>query len=143
MQLPAPQSNPWPMGPSFVGLSAAIHSKIVCCSKQWCCLNSTRVLCPAQILRLRTPAPLQQQSMVGSPCGNTPLFFQGWAAPLSQLNGASVLVLHLDRWGSISTVDSFSFLILAFVCHAYPAFVLHPRFHQKPQSLFVGFRLCF
>ena len=35
-------------------------------------------------------------------------------------------------WCSISTVDSFSFLILAFVCHAYPAFVLHPRFHQKP-----------
>ena len=40
----------------------------------------------------------------------------------------------------ISTVDSLSFLILAFVCHAYPAFVLHPRFHQKPQSLFLVFR---
>ena len=38
------QSNPWPMGPSLVGLSAAVNSKIVCSSKQWCCLNSTRTL---------------------------------------------------------------------------------------------------
>ena len=42
------------------------------------------------------------------PCGHTPLVFQGWAPPLPHLDGASVLVLH-------STVDSFSFLILAFV----------------------------
>ena len=34
-------------------------------------------------------------------------------------------------------------LILAFVCHAYPAFVLYPRFHQKPLSLLVGFRFVF
>ena len=48
-------------------------------------------------------------------------------------------------WRSISTVDSFSFFILAFVCHAYPAFVLHPRFQQNPKvcslalGLFLGF----
>ena len=47
-------------------------------------------------------------------------------------------------WYSIiSTLDSFSFLILAFACHPCPVFVLHPRFHQKPDSLFVGFRFCF
>ena len=27
------------MGPSLVGLSAAVHSKIVCCMKYWCCLK--------------------------------------------------------------------------------------------------------
>ena len=32
---------------------------------------------------------------------------------------------------STSTVDSLSFLILAFVCQAYPAFVLHRRFTPK------------
>ena len=50
-------------------------------------------------------------------------------------------------WCSISTVDSFSFLISAFVRHAYPAFALHPRFHQnrKVCSLVLGFvfRFCF
>ena len=30
------------MGPSLVGLGAAVHSKTVRCSKYWCCLNSTR-----------------------------------------------------------------------------------------------------
>ena len=29
---------------------------------------------------------------------DAPLFFQGWVPPLLQLDGASVLVLHLDRW---------------------------------------------
>ena len=29
------------MGPSLVGLSAALNSKIACCSKYWCCLHST------------------------------------------------------------------------------------------------------
>ena len=47
-------------------------------------------------------------------------------------------------WCYISTVGSFSFFLLAFVCHPYPAFILHTgtRFHQKPTSLFVGFRFC-
>ena len=74
--------------------------------------------------------------MVDEPCGNTPLFFHGRAPPLPQLDGASVLVLHL-------VVDTFSFLILAFVCRAYPAIVLHPRFSPKLSSLLVGFRFCF
>ena len=68
---------------------------------------------------------MQQQSMVGYPCGNTPLYFRGFTLPLSQLDGTLVLSC------SISTVDWLSFLILAFVFHAYPAFVLRPRFHQK------------
>ena len=42
--------------------------------------------------------------------------------------------------GAASTVDSFSFLILAFVRHAYPAFVLlHLRFSRKEQTLLVVF----
>ena len=34
-------------------------------------------------------------------------------------------------WCSTSTVDSFSFLILAFVFHAYPRFVLYPLFFPR------------
>ena len=51
-------------------------------------------------------------------------------------------------WCSTSTVDSFSFLIFVFVCHAYPAFVLHPIlvFTKNPKvcSLVLGFvfRFC-
>ena len=50
------QSNPWPMGPSLVGLSAAVNSKIVCSSKQWCCLNSTRTLSGANLALQDTDA---------------------------------------------------------------------------------------
>ena len=45
-------------------------------------------------------------------------------------------------WCSISTVDSFSCLILAFVCHAYPAFVFHavsPQNSTKICSLVLSF----
>ena len=42
-------------------------------------------------------------------------------------------------WRYTSTVDSFSFFIRAFDCPAHPAFVLHPRFSRKEQSLFVLF----
>ena len=50
-------------------------------------------------------------------------------------------------WCSISAVDSFSFFILAFACHAYPAFVIHPCLHQSPEvcslvfGLFLGLLL--
>ena len=33
MQLPSLQPKPWPMGPSLIGSSAAVHSKFGCCSK--------------------------------------------------------------------------------------------------------------
>ena len=39
------------MGPSLAGLSTAVHSKIVFCSKKWCCLNSTRTLSGADLAR--------------------------------------------------------------------------------------------
>ena len=49
-----------------------------------------------------------------------------------------------DGWCSTSTaVDSFSFLILAFVCQSYPAFLLRPRIPPKLSSLFVGCRFLF
>ena len=62
----------------------------------------------------------------------------GWLAVgeqsplLSGLGAASIAAGRCISAGAPSTVDSFSFLILDFVCHAYPAFVLHPRFHLKP-----------
>ena len=39
-------------------------------------------------------------------------------------------------WCSTSTVDSLSFSILAFACHAYPAFVLHPRFPEDSTAVY-------
>ena len=64
MQLPWPQSNPWPMGPSLIELSAAVYSKIVCCSKCDAVWKSP-ILRPPQISRFRIPASLQRQSIVG------------------------------------------------------------------------------
>ena len=55
--------------------------------------------------------------------------------PLPQLDGASVLVLHFDRW--LVFVSDFN------ICHAYPAFVLHPRFSRNEQNLFVLFAFVF
>ena len=53
------------------------------------------------------------------------LFFQRWASPLPQLDGASVLVLHLD----CRLVFVFDFCrCLLRVMNVYPEFVLHPRF---------------
>ena len=46
-------------------------------------------------------------------------------------------------WCFTSTVDVFSFLILAFVCHAYPAFVIHSRFAPKLHTLSVACKFCF
>ena len=99
-------------------------------------LNSTRAFYPAQISGVRTSAPLQQQSMVGQPCGHTPSLFQVWEPPLPQVDGVSVSVLHLDRW-----VTRVALLILALFFHAYPAFGLHPRLSSKEQRLVVFFLL--
>ena len=86
------------MGPSLVGLSAAVNSKIVCCSKQWCCLNSTRTL-PGADLALQDTGALAAAAAQYGRLGvlkHSPLF-QGWTPPLSLLDGALVLVLHLER----------------------------------------------
>ena len=55
-QLPSPQPNPWPMGPSLNDLSAAVHSRIVCCSKSDGDVWTAPGLCPAQISRFRIGA---------------------------------------------------------------------------------------
>ena len=55
------------------------------------------------------------------------LLFSGLGSLPPQLDGAPVLVLHLDHW--ILFVLDFSF------CHAYLPFVLHPRFSRKELSL--------
>ena len=119
MQLPSPRSNPWPMGPSFVGLSAAANAKFVCCSKQWCCLNSTH----PYFVRRKSRAsgyrrPCSSRVWSASRVGTLPSFF-GARRRLYRSR-----TVH-KCWCSTSTVDSFSFLILAFVCHTYPAFVVY------------------
>ena len=40
---------------------------------------------------------MQQQAMVGLLCGHTQLIIKGWALPLPQLDGASMLAPLLDR----------------------------------------------
>ena len=98
-------------------------------------MNSSRTLSGADLALQATGALCSSRVWSASRVATLPSFFRAgrrlyrsWTA-------------H-QCWCSISTVDSFSFLILAFACHAYPAFVLHLRFHQKPQSLFVRFRPC-
>ena len=139
MQVPLPQSNPWSMGPSLIGLGAAVHSKIVCCTKQVLMLFEQH----PYFVRRRSRAsgyrrPCSSRVWSASRVGTLPSFFRAGRRLYRSWT------VH-QCWCSISTVDSFSFLILAFVCHAYPAFVLHPRFHQKPKvcslvfGLFLGF----
>ena len=112
----------------------AVPRRIECC-----CSCKNHLLKQVMVLFERHPYFVRRSSRASGyrrPCssrvwsasrvGTLPSFFQGWAPPLSQLDGASVLVLHLDR------LIRFLFLILEFVCHAYPAFVFHPRFHQTP-----------
>ena len=89
-------------------MSAAVHSKIVCC-----CLNSTRTLSGAD-LALQVIDALAAAEYGRQPCGHTPLFFEGWAPPLPQLDGASVLVLHLDR-GLVFVLD-FGFCLSGVSC---------------------------
>ena len=124
------------MGPSFVGLSAAVHSKIVCCSMQRCSLNSTRTLSGADLALQDTGALAAAEYGRLAVWEHSPLFFRAGRRLYRSWT------VH-ECWCSISTVDSFSFLMLAFVCHAYPAFVLHPRSHLKSvrwfQVLFLGF----
>ena len=54
------------------------------------------VLCREQISRFRIPAPCSSRVRWASRVGTLP-FFQGWASPLPQLDGASLLGLHLGR----------------------------------------------
>ena len=71
------------------------------------------------------------------------VLIQGWAPPLPQLDGASDISAGAP---STSTVDSFSFWVLALVCHAYPAFVRTPS-SFSPKTLksirWLVFRFCF
>ena len=54
-------------------------------------------------------------------------------SPFSELGAASYPRWTVHQcWCSISTVGLFSFFSLAFVCHAYPTFVLRSRSHLKP-----------
>ena len=53
--------------------------------------------------------PLPQHDMVSQLCGHTPLIFQGWASPLRQLDGASVLATQLDRCLIVRAVSRFHF----------------------------------
>ena len=80
----------------------------------------------------RTPAPLQQQSMVSaSRVGTLPYFFRAGRRLYRSWT------VRQQCSCSTSTVDSFSLLTLAFVCLAYPAFVLRPRFPAEHRSLLV------
>ena len=108
------------MGPSLIELSAAVHSKLVCC-----CLNSIRTLSSAD-LTLQDTGALQQQStsMVGyhSRVGTLPSF--------SGLAAASTAAGRRISAGAPPR-PSTRVHLLAFVCFAYPACALYPRFSRK------------
>ena len=129
MQLPSPQPNPRPVGRPFIELSAATHSKIVCCSKR-CCLNNARIL-------------IQRRSRASEyRCYSSS---RVWSArrvcTLPYFSGLGVASAAAGCWYSTSTVDPFypfcfrlCFSRVSCVCT-----VLHPRFSREEQSLF--FRL--
>ena len=56
--------------------------------------------------------------------------FQRWASPVPQLDGASVLVLHLDR-RLVFVFNTSKYLLFVTRHDVYPAFVLHPRVPPK------------
>ena len=85
------------MGPFLVGLSAAVKLK-------------KRLMQQVMVLfeqhpyfvrrRPRAPGyrrPCSSRVWLASRVGKLPSFFHGWAPALPQLDGALVLVLHLDR----------------------------------------------
>ena len=114
-----------------VAHGAVPHEIECCCTLKNCVLQQVMMLFEqhpyfraAQISRCRIPAPLQQQ-WSASRVGILPSFFRAGRRLYRSWT------VH-QCWCSTLTVDSFSFLILALVCQAYPAFVLHPRFPPKP-----------
>ena len=122
MQLPSLQPNPWPMGPSLIDSSAAVHSNIVCC-KQLIKLFGQHpdfAQCISRASGYRRPCNSRDWS--ASPVGPLPSFFRaghrlyrGWT-------------VH-QCWCSTSTFDSwlvFIFDISHLFWDAYPAFGLHP-----------------
>ena len=95
-------------------------------------LDSTRALFSAQMSRFRIPSPLQQQSMVGYPSRQTPLYFSG--------AGAACTAVALCISGG-ARAHSLTRLCLRcqsiFGCHACLAHVLHILCQIKSQRLFV------
>ena len=97
-----------------------------------CCFNSTRTLSGADLALQDTGALAAAEYGRLAVWEHSPLFSGPGAASIAA--GRCISAGDPSR-----ALTRFRFLILAFVCHAYPAFVLHPRFHQKNLRLFVGF----
>ena len=113
--------------------SAAVHSKIVCCIILRGIYDVAKVIllfeqhpyfvqCRSRASGCRRPCSSRIWS--ASSVGALPSFFRGGRRLYRSWT------VH-QCWCSNSTIDSFSLLILACVCNAYPAFVLHPRFSRK------------
>ena len=119
MQLPSQQPNPWPMGPCLIELSAALHSKIVPVLLQQVMMLIEQ---HPYFVQRRSRAsgyrrPCSSRAWSGSRVGTLPSFFSAGRRLYRSWT------VH-QCWCFTSTVGSFSFLILAFVWHAYPALVL-------------------
>ena len=133
------------MDPSLVGLSAAVHSKVICCTKyQAMVLFEQHPYCARRRSRASGyRRPCCSRVWSASREATLPSFFR---AGCRLYRSRTVCI---SAGALISTVDSFSFLILAFVCHAYPAFVCTPS-SFPPKTLKVCssvlgfvFRFCF
>ena len=95
--------------------SAAVHSKSVCCSRRWWCLNSTSALSSAGLVLQSTAALAAAEHMISASRLSTLSSFHRAGRRLYRC-----LMVH-QCWCSTSTVDSFSFMMLALVFHEYPA----------------------
>ena len=115
--------------------SAAVHSKSVCCSRRWWCLNSTSALSSAGLVLQSTAALAAAEHMISASRLSTLSSFHRAGRRLYRC-----LMVH-QCWCSTSTVRPFSFSILTFFFwYMHPAFVLsYPRFSRKERSLFISF----
>ena len=88
--------------------SAAVHSKSVCCSRRWWCLNSTSALSSAGLVLQSTAALAAAEHMISASRLSTLSSFHRAGRRLYRC-----LMVH-QCWCSTSTVRPFSFSILTF-----------------------------
>ena len=119
--------------------SAAVHSKSVCCSRRWWCLNSTSALSSAGLVLQSTAALAAAEHMISASRLSTLSSFHRAGRRLYRC-----LMVH-QCWCSTSTVRPFSFSILTFffLVHASCVRTLVSSLFPKRAKSVHFFRFCF
>ena len=110
-------------------IECCCNSKTVCCSKWMMPFEQHPYFVQRRSRASGYRRPCSSRVWSASRVGTLPSFFRAGRRLYRSWT------VH-QCWCSTSTVDSFSFLILAVVCHAYPAFVLSSSLPPKtPKSV--------